>query len=69
MRRAVAICDVSTSNGTEGRSRATRRAVEPDDVKQMIALVSIVRTICAADAASASAVVASARTSVKWTRA
>jgi hypothetical protein len=37
MRRAVLADGVRTSNGTDGRSRAMRRAVEPDMVKQTIA--------------------------------
>ena len=68
-RRAVLSDGVSTSSGTVGRSRATRRAVEPELVKQTIAEAPTVRTMSAAARAMASLVVASGRVSVKWTRA
>ena len=42
-RRAVFSDGVSTSSGTVGRSRATRRAVEPELVKQTIAAAPTVR--------------------------
>ena len=42
-RRAVFSEGVSTSSGTVGRSRATRRAVEPELVKQTIAAAPTVR--------------------------
>jgi hypothetical protein len=45
---------VSTSNGTEGRSRDILRAVDPDEVKQTIALVSTVSAIRPLAYASAS---------------
>ena len=66
--RAVALDAVSTKTGTAGRSREMRRAVEPDDVKQTIALVSTVSAIRPLASAKASAVVASAGVSVKWMR-
>src|SRR5690554_8233984 len=68
MRRAVWRSGVSTNNGTEGRSRAIRRAVDPDLVKQTIADVGTVRAMLKLAAASASAVVASGTVSVKWIR-
>ena len=56
-RRAVSGAGVSTRMGTDGRSRATRRAVEPDVVKQMIADADTMAAMSLADSASASAVV------------
>ncbi len=59
---------VSTSSGTEGRSRAIRRAVEPDVVKQMMAAAVTVCAMFFAASDKASAVVGSGRVMVKWTR-
>ena len=67
-RRAVIMLAVSTNNGTAGRSREIRRAVDPDDVKHTMALVSTVSTIRPLASAKASAVVPSAGVSVKWMR-
>src|SRR5688572_10182981 len=67
-RRAVLSDGVSTSKGTAGRSRATRRAVDPEAVKLTIADALTVPTIVLADWAMASAVVGSGSVRVKWTR-
>jgi hypothetical protein len=56
-RRAVEMFGVSTSIGTLGRSRDTRRAVPPVLVKQTIVAAEMVSTISAEAAAIASAVV------------
>jgi hypothetical protein len=69
MRRAVLVEGVSTSSGTDGRSRAIRRAVDPDMVKQTIAAALTMPTMLPAASAIASLVVGSAGVSVKWTRA
>jgi hypothetical protein len=67
-RRAVSWLGVSTSSGTEGRSRAIRRAVEPEVVKQMIATADTVAAMFFAASASASAVVGSGFITVKCMR-
>ena len=67
-RRAVSICGVRTRIGTDGRSRAIRRAVDPELVKQMIAAADTVCAIVLAASASASAVVGSGRVTVKCIR-
>ena len=67
--RAVSSRGVSTRIGTAGRSRDTRRAVEPDSVKQMISAAPTVPVIARAASASASAVVGSALVWVKCRRA
>ena len=59
---------VSTSIGTLGRSRATRRAVEPDPVKTVIALTGTVSATVMQACASASAVVESGGVSSRRTR-
>ncbi len=64
----VSIFGVSTMIGTAGRSRAIRRAVDPEVVKQMIADADTVDAMLFAASASASAVVGSGRVIVKWTR-
>ena len=67
-RRAVAMEGVSTSIGTEGLSRATRRAVDPDPVKTVIARIETVSAIVMQAWLSASAVVRSGGVSRKRTR-
>ena len=61
---------VSTSIGAPGRSRATRRAVEPEPVKTMIPASVTVAAIVAQAWASASAVVRSGSIMVNdiWVR-
>ena len=58
-RRAVRIDGVSTSIGVSGRSRATRRAVEPLEVNTVIALIGTVSAMVMQLCANASDVVAS----------
>ena len=67
--RAVSSRGVKARIGVSGRSRATRRTVLPDEVKQVIALAPTTETMPAAPSASASAVVASGLVSVKCSRA
>jgi hypothetical protein len=57
--RPVARFGVIATTGTFGRSRATRIAVEPEDVQQMIADRSSVSAICRAASAIASPTVGS----------
>jgi hypothetical protein len=66
--RAVFWLGVSTSIGAAGRSRATRRAVEPLAVNTMIPAIGTVSAIEALALARASAVVASGSISMKWMR-
>ena len=58
-RRPVAIFGDSATIGGFGRSRATRRPVEPDEVQQTMAARSSVSAMFCAAAAMASAPVAS----------
>ena len=60
---------VSARMDADGRSRATRRTVLPDEVKQVMALAPMTDTMLLAASASASAVVGSGRVSVKCSRA
>ena len=63
-RRPVESLGEIATIGDFGRSRATRNAVEPEDVQQTMAESSSVSAICRAAAAMASAPVASG--SVRW---
>jgi hypothetical protein len=68
MRRDV-VCDgLMARIGTGGRSRAIRRAVEPDLLKTTIVFAFTVPAIWREDPDKASAIVGSIRVSVKWMR-
>ena len=68
MRRDVTCDGLIARIGTGGRSRAMRRAVEPDLLNTTMVVAETVPAIWRAEPDKASAIVGSSFVSVKWMR-